>query len=111
MLTAVLIANALVALVCFYATWRVLKLRRTLARVADVLLDVERNTRYILHNAPDFILSGQMGTRQFRHQYRQLELQMRRVRKVLALVYFGKRIWQRRRMKEVSRLQSSLKEL
>ncbi|MDY6940216.1 MAG: hypothetical protein SWY16_21490 [Cyanobacteriota bacterium] len=107
MLTAVLIANVLVALVCFYLTWRVLKWRRTLARVADVLFDVERNTRHVLRDAPDVILLGKGGTRQFRRQYRQLELQMRRVRKVLALVSFGKRVWSGRQMRRTSNWRNS----
>lgn len=107
MLAAILIVNALIALVCFYLTWRVLKLRRTLARVADVLFDVERNTHYLLQDAPDGIRSGQVGTQQFRRQYRQLELQMRRVRKVLALLSFGRWAWQRRGRKRISPLGKS----
>lgn len=95
MLTVVLIANVLIALLCLYVAWQVWNLRRVLANVADTLISVERSTYAVLHGAPNAIIQGQRGTRQLRKQYRQLQVQLQRAEQVLGLLSLGQTAWRR----------------
>ncbi|RMG15681.1 MAG: hypothetical protein D6728_00260 [Cyanobacteria bacterium J055] len=69
MWTAVSIVNIAIALFGFYVAWNVWQIGRVLARVADLLLEVERSTDRVLQGAPPPILTGQVGTRQLRYRY------------------------------------------
>ncbi|WP_017718599.1 hypothetical protein [Kamptonema formosum] len=89
MLTAVLVLNALIAVLCCYVAWQLWKIRRVLARVADTLIAVERRTSAVLRTGPNAIVKGQQGTRQLRQQYRQLEAQLQQAEQVLQLLRFG----------------------
>ncbi|MCU0515963.1 MAG: hypothetical protein MUC60_03685 [Oscillatoria sp. Prado101] len=93
MLAAVLVLNALIALLCFYVAWQLWKVRRVLARVADTLIAVERRTSAVLRYGPNAIGRGQQGTRRLRQQYRQLEEQLQQAKQVFQLLRLGKKAW------------------
>ena len=93
MIATVAILNVMIALFCFYMAFRIWKVRRTLTRVADTLLVVERRTHAALHNAPEAILQGRVSSRQARQTYQQLEVQLQRARQALALLGLGQQVW------------------
>lgn len=111
MLTAVLIMNASIALLGFYLAWHLWRFRQILARVADILLAVDRSTDQVLHSAPQAILTGQLGTRQLDYRYKLLEFYLQRVQKILALVNGGRRIWQRLGARRISPIRQSRRNL
>lgn len=94
MVVVVVICNLLIAGVCLYVAWQVWKLRKALAAAADALVIAERSTYAVLHGSPEFVLRGQGGTHHLRQQYRQLELQIRKVEQILSLLGVGQIVWQ-----------------
>lgn len=93
MLTAILIANAIIALLCMLVTWRLWSLRLVFRQVADTLISVEKSTHAVLYNAPDAIYQGQIGVHQLREQYQQLEPKLRQARQLLMLLSLGQVAW------------------
>lgn len=96
MLTVVLIINAIVALLCMVVTWRVWRLRQAFRQAADALIAAEKTTHAVLYGAPDAIYRGQIGVRQLREQYQQLEPQLRQARQLLMLLSLGQMVWPKR---------------
>lgn len=95
MLAAVLMVNALIALICFCAAWQIWRIRRKLAQVTKALTLYERSTHAVLNGAPTGIGMGQKGIYQLRQQYQQLEPQMQKLQRVLSLVSLGQTVWRR----------------
>lgn len=93
MITLVVTLNFLIAVIFLFAAWKVWKLRKTLAKVADTLVSIERSTHAILNGAPEAILKGQGGASLARQKYQQLEPQMRRVQQVMSLLKLGQGVW------------------
>lgn len=93
MITLVVILNLFIAVIFLFAAWQVWKLRKTVAKVADTLVSVERSAHAILNGAPDAILKGQGGAYQARQKYQQLEPQMQRVQQVMSLLKLGQGVW------------------
>jgi hypothetical protein len=96
MVVFVLIANSLLALLCLFTAWQMLRLRRYFAKVAETLTAVERSTHNVLYRAPEFILTGQWGTRQLRQKYQALQPQYQQLQQTLSLLNLGFALWQRR---------------
>ncbi|MDX2096161.1 MAG: hypothetical protein SFW36_00160 [Leptolyngbyaceae cyanobacterium bins.59] len=80
--------NLLIAIAGFYAAWRIWKIRRVLAGVADALTSYERTTDRGLSVSPPAILKAQRGTRSLRQQYRRLEGQIQKTQQILALLLY-----------------------
>ncbi|MBF2087446.1 MAG: hypothetical protein IGR80_05885 [Synechococcales cyanobacterium K44_A2020_017] len=97
MVTTVLILNVLIAAICWYITWHVWSLRRTLANVADALLSAEQSTHDVLHGAPEAIITAQKGSYQLRQSYERLNQQVARLQQILSLVAVGQLAWRRLR--------------
>ncbi|MEG4484557.1 hypothetical protein [Microcoleus sp. D2_18a_B4] len=96
MLTAVIIINLLISLVCFYIAARVWKIRRTIARLELRIAAMERRSSNVLSTSPGFLGKRQQGTRQLRRRYQQLELQLQQVQQLLGLLGLGRMLWSRR---------------
>jgi hypothetical protein len=86
MLAIVVTFNVGIALCCCFAAWKVWQLRCSLARIADTLQVVERNTEQLLRGAPQAMSNGQISIRQFRKRYRQLGIQWQQVQQMLRLL-------------------------
>jgi hypothetical protein len=86
--------NLLIALIGFYVAWKVWRLQRTLAKVAEILIAAERNTDHALQGAPQAIIKGQLGVYQLRQAYRQSGPQFQRVRQALLLLGLGRSLVQ-----------------
>ncbi|HEY9643041.1 MAG TPA: hypothetical protein V6C57_21305 [Coleofasciculaceae cyanobacterium] len=93
MVTVVVVINLLIALLCLYAAYKVWRMSRTLAKVADTLTLAERRTYAVLSGAPRAIIRKQVGTSQLRQRYRQLELQLQKAQQVLALTGLSQFVW------------------
>ncbi len=96
MLTAVVIINLLISVVCFYIAAKVWKIRRTIARLEIRIAAIERCSSNVLSKSPDFLGKRQQGTRQLRRRYQQLELQLQQVQQLLGLLGLGRMLWFRR---------------
>lgn len=96
MVTVVIVINVVLALLCLYTAWQVLKFRRVLAQVTATLSAAERSTHRTLYRAPEAILKGQAGTQYLRQQYRQLQMQLGLVQQILALLSLGQVAWRSR---------------
>jgi hypothetical protein len=93
MVTVVIVLNCLIACVCLFAAWQMLKLRRKLAGIANMLIAAERSTHAVLSKAPNTVIKGQSGIYQLRQRYQQLEPQVQRLRQVMVLLRLGQTIW------------------
>lgn len=96
MLTAVVIINLLISLVCFYIAAKVWKIRRTIARLEIAIAAMERSSSNVLSTSPEFLGKRQQGTLQLRRRYQQLELQLQQVQQLLGLLGLGRTLWRRR---------------
>ncbi|MBE9125594.1 MULTISPECIES: hypothetical protein [unclassified Coleofasciculus] len=92
MVTVVVVFNVLISLLGFYVAWRVWKLRRVLARAADIVAAAERSTYAVLHGTPKTIYRGQLGVEGLRDRYQQLEVQLQRVQRVLLILGLFQRL-------------------
>lgn len=95
MLECVLIANALLGLVCLAVAWQIWRMRRILASVAETLLMVDAVVHGVLHGAPDAIDRARTGTQQLRYSYQKLDAQIERLEKFMAFLSLGRLLWRR----------------
>lgn len=96
MLTAVLVINLLISLLCFYIAWKAWQMKKVLDRVERTVTIMEKNTYNFLTRTPDFLAKGEKSSRQLRKQYRQLEAQIQQLQQILGLLTLGGRLWRRR---------------
>ena len=96
MLSAVVIINLLISLVCFYIAAKVWKIRRTIARFEIRIAAIERCSSNVLSTSPGFLGKRQQGVRQLRWRYQQLVLQLQQVQQLLGLLGLGRMLWRRR---------------
>ena len=97
MVTVVVVINVLISIVCLYVAWRIGKLRRRIAKLADKIIAAERGTHAVLRKAPTGILKGQQGAQHLQERYQQLENRLQRLQQVLMLLSVGQKVWQGRR--------------
>jgi hypothetical protein len=95
MLTVVVVLNTLIALICFYVAWQIVKLRRKLAKIADTLTSAEKSTHSVLSRSPERISKGERGIHRLTERYQQLEPQWQKIQQVLTLIRLGQKVWQR----------------
>lgn len=95
MVTAVIVTNLLISLLCWYSVKRIWILRRRFATVARAVEKYERNTHRVLSGAPSAILKGQTGTASLRKQTQRLEVQVQRLQQILSLLSLGRLTWRR----------------
>jgi hypothetical protein len=93
MVVAVVITNMLLATLFFYVAWRLWKLSRVIDRAAKAVLNADRVTYNVLHASPQAIARGELGTRNLRKRYQQVELQLLRLRQIIALLNRGRITW------------------
>ncbi len=96
MLTIVLTINAILAFLCLVVVWQAWKLKGVLGQIADILTAVESTTHHALYDAPDVIEAGEKGVQLLQERIHHVEPQLRRLRRLLTLLYWGHRLWRRR---------------
>lgn len=96
MVTTVICLNLLISAFCLWLAWRIGRLRKRLARIADVLIMAEKRTDRVLFHASERIIRGQRGTRWVRDRYALLAQQWAQVEQVLSILSLVLGIWRRR---------------
>lgn len=104
MVTIVVGANLLIALVCLMMARQVWRLKCQLSALADTLIVWESNTHALLKGAPEAILQGQIGVYQLRQTLQQVQPQVQQLRQWTALIGIGRLLWQRTRKGKVGQL-------
>lgn len=95
MLIAVIIINVILSLVFFFVAWRLRKLKQTMNQVTKSILNADRVTYDVLHATPAALAKGELGTRNLRTRYQQVELQLLRLRQIVQLLSLGQTAWLR----------------
>jgi hypothetical protein len=94
MVTVVLIFNVALAGLCWYGAWRIWRLRRTFAEVADGLTLAEQQLYHLLHETPSTLLQAQQSAQQWRYQYGIIQGRIQQVQQFMALLGLGRLVWQ-----------------
>ncbi|MBO0348465.1 hypothetical protein J0895_04965 [Phormidium pseudopriestleyi FRX01] len=95
MLIAVIIINVILSGVFFFVAWRLWKLKQTMNQVTQSILNADRVTYDVLHATPTALAQGELGTRNLRIRYQQVELQLLRLRQIVQLLSLGQTAWMR----------------
>lgn len=95
MLIAVIIMNVILSLVFFFVAWRLWKLKQTMNQVTQSILNADLVTYDVLHATPAALAQGELGTRNLRTRYQQVELQLLRLRQIVQLLSLGQAAWVR----------------
>jgi hypothetical protein len=95
MVIAVVIINLILSGVFFFVAWRLWKLKQTIDGATEAILNADRVTYDVLHGTPAALLQGELGTRNLRTQYQQVELQLLRFRQIVQLLSLGQAAWVR----------------
>jgi hypothetical protein len=93
MLAVVVILNVLLAVYLLRLTLHVWRLRQKFSRAANALIVAEQRTHAVLHKAPQAILQGQVGSRELRERYQQLEQYYQRASQALAVLAMGRSLF------------------
>lgn len=96
MLITVIIINILISCLCLYLARKIWRFTLMMNRLEKRLILMERNTRFVLERAPNFIDYGQQGSDQLRQNYYQLQGQLQQLNQAMVLVSFVVRFWSRR---------------
>lgn len=107
MVIIVVMINLLLASYGFYLAWQIWQLRRALAQAADALIAAEQSTHNVLRNAPEAILRGELGARQLRQNYQDLQPKFKQAKQALTLLRLSQRLVNRQL--KVTRLPSPVK--
>lgn len=104
MITAVIITNCLLALICLGLAWRLWQLRHSLRQLRWMLGDVTHNVEASLQGATEAIVSGQQSTQRLQWRYRHMGEQLEQLRRLLIVASWGqslllKRMGRQRRLR------------
>ncbi len=92
MVTIVVVTNILISLILFYCTWLLYKLRQRVARLTNFVTKCDRNSYALLHRRPEAIYLGKDNLSNLREENQSLQVKIRLVRQILALIVFGRQI-------------------
>ncbi len=96
MVTIVVTINILISLILLYCTWQVYQLRRRLVRLTKFFTNCDRNSYALLHRRPEAIYLGMQNLNNLRQSNQSLQVKLRQLKQILALIVFGRQIlWNR----------------
>lgn len=96
MVTIVVVINILISLILFYCTWQMWQLRRRLFKLTKFFIKCDRNSYALLHRRPEAIYLGMQNLNNLRQNNQSLQVKLRQIKQILALVVFGRQIlWNR----------------
>lgn len=96
MLTIVIVINILISLILFYCTWQLCKLRRLTAKLTIFFTNCDRNFYALLYRRPEAIYMGKQNLSNLRLGNQSLQVKLRQIRQISALIVFGRQIlWSR----------------
>lgn len=96
MLTIVLTINLMLAALCLWVAWQVWRLKRSLGRVADTLIDVEQTAHPLLYGAPQHIAERYQHVEEVCDRIRTIEPQLRRARQAIRVIAWQHQRWRSR---------------
>ena len=100
MVTIVVVINILISLILFYCTWQMWQSRRRLVRLTNFFKSCDRNSYALLHRRPEAIYLGMQNLNNLRQSNQSLQVKLRQIKQILALVVFGRQIlWTRPRIR------------
>lgn len=86
MIFFVVVINLLITLVNIYLAVKILQLRQLLVKTTNALLRCEQKIQVLLSSAPQIILKGQKNLDHLQKRYQLLQMQLQKIRKLLALL-------------------------
>ncbi|MEO0687911.1 MAG: hypothetical protein AAFY76_23360 [Cyanobacteria bacterium J06649_11] len=96
MVIIVVVINIIISLILFYSTWQVCQLRRKLIWLTNFFKNCDRNSYALLHRRPEAIYLGKQNLHNLRQNNQSLQVKLRQIKQILALVVFGRQIlWAR----------------
>lgn len=95
MLWLVIEINILISIFCFYLAWRIWRFRQILLQVEQTLSLIENCTDNILKKTPRFFTLRKQRVNRLRQLYQQLELQIKQVQQLMAMLWLLRTIWYR----------------
>ncbi len=96
MVTIVVSINIIISLILFYCTWQVWLLRRRLVRLTNFFKNCDRNSYALLHRRAEAIYLGMQNLNNLRQNNQSLQVKLRQIKQILALIVFGRQIlWTR----------------
>ncbi|MGD1912639.1 MAG: hypothetical protein ACFB2X_17850 [Rivularia sp. (in: cyanobacteria)] len=67
-------------------------LRQQIARLTNLLTNCDRNSYALLHRRPEAIYLGKQNLSNLRKENQSLQVKLRQIRQILALIVFGRQI-------------------
>lgn len=96
MVTIVVVINILISLILFYCAWQLYKIRELVARLRESLTKCDRNSYALLYRRPEAIYLAKQNLRNLRQSNQSLQVKLRQIKQILALIVFGRQIlWNR----------------
>ncbi|MGL5805470.1 MAG: hypothetical protein ACRC2R_27905 [Xenococcaceae cyanobacterium] len=95
MIIFIIIFNLLITLINIYLALKIWKLRQLLMQVTDALQKSEVNARILFRLAPKLLLKKQKKLLDCRKNYQKLKIKIEQLRKILTIVLWVIKIWQR----------------
>lgn len=95
MIIFIIIFNLLITLINIYLVLKIWKLRQLLMNVTDALQKSEVNARILFKLSPKLLLKQQKKLLDRRKNYQKLKIQIEQLRKILTIVLWVIKIWQR----------------
>ncbi len=96
MVTIVVVINIFISLIFFYSAWQLYNLRQKLARLSKFLTNCDRNSYALLHRRAEAIYLAKQNFSNLRQDNQSLQVKLRLVKQILALIVFGRQIlWNR----------------
>lgn len=92
MVTIVVVINILISLILFYCAWQLYNLRQKIARLTKIFTSCDRNSYALLYRRPEAIYLGKQNLSNLRQENQSLQVKLRQVKQILALIVFGRQI-------------------
>lgn len=89
MITAVIVINCLLALICLGLAFRLWRLRHSLRQLRWMMGDVTHNTEAALQGTTAAIISGQQSTQRLQWRYRHVREQLGQLQRLLIVASWG----------------------
>lgn len=86
MIFFVVVTNLLITLINIYLAVKILQLRQLLVKTTNALLSCEQRIEILLSPAPQIILKGQKNLDHLQQRYQLLQMQLEKIRRLLALL-------------------------
>jgi hypothetical protein len=95
MITFTIIFNLFITIINIYLALKIWKVRQVLVQVTDALQKSEVNARVLCRLTPRLLVRQQKNLAYCRERYQTLELQIEQIRKILILLIWLFKVWQR----------------